>query len=722
MDENKPFLLTITLNCFMKNILALLLTLMSIGLLGAQNSPQDNEEYVPQCGTDQIIVRNPFLQQLYAERVACAPEVDLDTAQVLTIPVVFHVIHLGEPVGEGTNISDEQILSCIENLNHRYRGDVEALAALTDEYDEYELSLVKDAKIEFCLAARDPNNEPTDGINRYDGSNLTNNGESYALDGIANDASQSGVSDSYIKDLFHWPVDKYFNCYVVTEISGNNGLNGIQGYSFLGSMGLGATGYRYGPVCLYNVTGVVGTLKPGRELNATWAHEIGHAFNLFHTFSNGFSTSDCTPETNPCTQGDQVPDTPPTSTNQSCSSPTCPDAMVENYMDYTPETCRIAFTQGQIERMREEIWTGLPYLVAADNVSCQSPNAIDLAISGVTLPSTWCEPNINFNVKISNFGGNDVSGAELIFDGASYPLPTISAGGFELVSFTDYPLGNGIFTFEVVYDEDQYLDNNTLIHVVEQLEENVVEVILSPDFWSNEIDWEITDENENIVLYGGNYPLGSDDIDFYESTCLPDGCYIFTITDTNGDGMCQFDFGNDGICDVWSDAFVNLIANGEVILDISEPENIDFGSELILEFCIEYNCPLETDLCPWDLNDDNKVNNLDLMELLAIYNSEVGLCTPGDFDADGYIGQNDLEELLANYGLICAEGLTQNKDLTVTRNEGIHLVGGSPSYYNMLGQKVNLTADLPTGIYIMVERWSNGDVITKKIYLNSWKN
>ena len=170
---------------------------------------------------------------------------------------------------------------------------------------------------------------------------------------------------------------------------------------------------------------------------------------------------------------------------------------------------------------------------------------------------------------------------------------------FELVSFTDYPLGNGVFEFEVTYDEDQYLDNNTLIHFVEQLEENTVEIILSPDFWSSEIDWELTDENGNILLYGGNYPAGSQDIDYYESTCLPDGCYTFTITDSNSDGMCTFDFENDGICDIYYGAFVNVITNGEIILDISGGENIDFGAELIFEFCVEYNCPLDSDLCPW---------------------------------------------------------------------------------------------------------------------------
>ena len=120
----------------------------------------------------------------------------------------------------------------------------------------------------------------------------------------------------------------------------------------------------------------------------TGKHEIGHALDLFHTFgfSIGGSSSGCGPETNPCSQGDQVPDTPPISTNESCGPPICPDAIIENYMDYTPEECRIMFTQGQIERMRDGIWTGIPYLVSDNNVSCQSPNDIDLAVSSVTLP------------------------------------------------------------------------------------------------------------------------------------------------------------------------------------------------------------------------------------------------------------------------------------------------------------------------------------------------
>jgi len=692
-----------------------------------------------QCGTDEILIRNPFLMEQLNNRVACdAPEIDLDTAQVLTIPVVFHILHLGESIGEETNISDEQIFSCIENLNHRFRGNVEALAALTDEYDEYELSLVKDGRIEFCLAARDPNNEPTDGINRYDCSNLTNDGESYAIDGIASTTNNNGVADSYIKNLFHWPEDKYFNCYVVSEIGGNDGFNGIQGYSFVGSIGLGATGYRYGPVCLYNVTGTTGTLKAGRELNATWAHEIGHALNLYHTFGVGSTPgSGCNEESNPCTYGDQVPDTPPTSTNNGCSPNDCPDAMVENYMDYTGEVCKTAFTQNQIERMRHEIYTELDYLVNINNVSCQSPNSRDVAITSVSTPSDWCLPTLDFNVKINNFGGEAAENVTLLVNGVPYEVPTIGAGEYVLVDFTDFVLGNGIIETEAIYNLDEFLDNNTLTQVVEVTEQNWIEVIISPDVWSNEINWEIVDENGEIVLEGGDYPVFSQETDFTESTCLSDGCYTFIITDTAGDGMCSLDFDDDGVCDATYDAFINIVVNDNLTFELSDPTELNYGSILEVDFCTIY-CPSEG--CEGDFDGDGVVGVRDMLMFLATPSGQLDDCSEFDFNNDLQINLNDILYLLNIYGTDCFTGenilgappgwvmgyITNVTEVDledegiITDVNGLCKVG-SPLYFDLAGRKVNDKGRLAPGIYLVVQNWSNGNITTEKIFLNSWR-
>ena len=684
-----------------------------------------------ECGTDELIRRNPFLQQMYEERVACAPEVDLDTAQVLTIPVVFHIIHLGEPVGEGTNISDEQVLSCIDNLNHRFRGDINSLSELTDEYDEYELSLVMDSKIEFCLASRDPDDNPTNGINRVDASDLTYSNtwagqpifESYAEDGMSNEtwvaSTLTGVPHAYIKELYHWPVDKYFNCYVVTEINGNNGGNGIQGFSLLGSAGTGLNGYSYGPVCLYNVTGTVGELKPGRTLNATWTHEIGHAFNLFHTFSNGFTTSDCSPESNPCTQGDQVPDTPPTSTNTGCSPNSCPDAMVENYMDYTSESCRIAFTQGQIERMREEIWDGLPYLVSDDNVSCQSPNSKDLGISTVTLPQSWCLDTVSFSVKILNYGGDISENAVLYVNNSPQSIPSINGGESVTIDFIDYPIGDGIFEIEIEYPIDEYTDNNTYYHEVDLSGGSWLEFVITTDVWANEIDWEITNELGNVILHGGDYPFGGDTYTY--GTCLPDGCYNFVITDTNGDGICSFDFDNDGICDSGGSLFLKV--NGNTILSI-DPDNADYGSILELDFCSTY-CPPSP--CDGDFNGDGLVTVRDLIVLLATPQEQLTECSEFDLNNDLVIGSSDVLEFLQIMGYNCYTGeyyevgmvpVNTLKDFVNLDVLDINKTVIDVRYYTLRGERITFNRYLSNGIYLKETLYSDGTKDMVKIFIN----
>jgi hypothetical protein len=675
-----------------------------------------------ECGTDEILRRNPFLQQLYAERVGCAPEVDLATAEILTVPVVVHVVHLGEPIGEGTNISDEQIYSMIDNLNHRFRGDTEALSDLTDDYDEYELSLVMDSKIEFCLAQRDPDNNPTNGIHRYNGSSLTNNGQSYLLDGVTNGNGgfTDGIGETYMKETVGcWDTQKYFNLWIVSEINGNNGGNGIQGYSYLGPTGNNCL---YGPVCLYNVSGTVGNLKPSHNLNATVTHEIGHAFSLYHTFSN--QGSDPCSETNGCTQGDQCPDTPPTSANNiGCTTVDCPDAMIENYMDYTPQTCRIAFTQNQIERMRDLLLTQLDGLVV-DNIKCQPLNSNDLAITSVSLPSEWCLDDISFTVKISNYGGSNVTGATIKVNGVTYPLPPINAGEFFNLGLTNFNLGDGYFDIEIVYSDDEYTNNNFYSTYVEPSESNWVEVIISPDVWSNEISWELIDEFGELVMEGGGYPFGSNDIDYYEGTCLTDGCYTFIITDTNGDGMCSFDFSNDGICDGSYDAFVNILSNNNLIFDLSQPDEIDFGSELIFDFCI-VNCP--EIYCQGDFDGDGLVTVRDLMSLLSTPQGTLTDCSEFDLNNDLQINLNDILDFLTIMGTDCFTGQVYDvgmipadvlRDLPNVSHVNLDKNIIDVKYYTLRGERMTFNRYVSGGMYLKETLYSDGTKDVTKIFIS----
>jgi hypothetical protein len=130
-----------------------------------------------------------------------------------------------------------------------------------------------------------------------------------------------------------------------------NAGSGILGYSPLGgspsngqTVVISLSSFGSGAGC----TGYVP--RSPYHLGRTLTHELGHFFNLDHTFAGCTNTS-CT------TQGDKVCDTPPS--NASVGG--CPAAggttkcsvktLTMNYMDYTNDACMYMFTAGQASRM-----------------------------------------------------------------------------------------------------------------------------------------------------------------------------------------------------------------------------------------------------------------------------------------------------------------------------------------------------------------------------------
>jgi hypothetical protein len=86
-------------------------------------------------------------------------------ATTYRVPVVVHVIHNGEPVGTGSNISDEQILSQIAVLNR----DFQRLNTDASNTPASFLPVAGSFDIEFVLAKQTPEGLPTNGILRVQG-------------------------------------------------------------------------------------------------------------------------------------------------------------------------------------------------------------------------------------------------------------------------------------------------------------------------------------------------------------------------------------------------------------------------------------------------------------------------------------------------------------------------------------------------------------------------
>lgn len=484
------------------------------------------------------------------------PQLRSSAPPVYTIPVVFHIIHKGEAVGSGTNISDAQITSAIDALNRDYRRTA------TD--GGIAQGAGPDTEIEFCLAVRDPNGNATSGINRVDGTVVAN----YANQGIINS------NEVAVKDLSRWPNTDYLNIWVVSEID-NNGADvanpasftgGTLGYAYLPTNPVTFNAQRDGIVALNlcvgndpNQTNGYRLWPWGGLLNRTLTHEVGHYLDLYHPFE-GNSCS----ETNCNTQGDLVCDTPPTVQNTNCNSPACSGTQqVENYMDYTGETCANMFSADQTTRMRAAI-TGPRSALLTSN-ACTPVNQLDAAVTAIIAPTnSICNTTFTPEVTITNYGSNTLTTVDINYDvdgvgGQTFAWNgNLAAGQSTNVTLNPVTTTAGAHTFNASTSSpngsaDQNPGNDLLSQAFTVVANgNVVEVIINTDCYGYEIYWEITDNSNNVVASGGNTGVGTggnqtaqatdpgaygNEITITETLCLPDGCYDFTIYDDWGDGL-----------------------------------------------------------------------------------------------------------------------------------------------------------------------------------------
>ena len=352
------------------------------------NSTQDvSDHHHKPCGTDQHhdykMQTNPEYKYFYQNQKSMVDSILRNPGDLrsyppqYTIPVVVHVIHLGESVGTGSNISDAQIQQAIQGLNDRFRNGIGS-------------SL--DIEIDFCLATRAPNGSATNGINRVNGSGIPG----FSSQGIAFNGN-CGANEQAVKDLSKWSPLSYYNIWVVHQI-----CEGWWGYAAYPS----GEPYDGAVVDAYYMS----------DQHALLTHEIGHGFNLYHTFQ-GDNGSSCPPNNNCQTDGDQICDTPHHRLNDCGSSNPCSssgnwDNSRYNYMSYCwPASNLSRFTPNQKARMRATLQVyPRQNLLNSDGcspVECSAPTTSEFNHSNVTtttaqLSTTASGNQFQFRYKLSS--------------------------------------------------------------------------------------------------------------------------------------------------------------------------------------------------------------------------------------------------------------------------------------------------------------------------------
>jgi len=568
-----------------------------------------------------------------------------DTLPILEIPVVVHIIHRGSPVGVAENISDAQIFSAIEALNEDFRkipgsnGD----------------GLGVDTRIEFSLAKRTPQGTPSSGIVRVDGSSIPE----FFDHGIASTNGLPGADEETVKAFTSWYGNDYLNVFVVPEINGNNGGGGIQGFAYTGP----TADVRDGVTVLYNAFGTVGTLKPGRTLNRTLTHEVGHHLSLFHTFHE---TSNCNEEADCTLSGDRVCDTPVTTENNSCSQGLCPAAQRENYLDYTPTSCRNTFTAGQSSRMRECLET--VRLSLLESLGATPVVDFDLIPIGVD-ESELCQQTWRPVLSVQNQGAAASEGAVIHWSVDGIPLtPVVHADPIPPGTTTSILMPEMLvinptttWTFRVAMPDllndnmmgipDDYNDNDTLIQTVELTGDDRWKLTLNTDFYGNETSWAVLDSNEIPIWSGGVYAYGANT--YVEEACIPVGCYQLVVHDSGDNGLSL------------GGSLMLQNASGDTLAMM--PTGTNFGSSIQYEACAVsppwYDEIVSNSVCPdFNLNgmcDEDEIvgctypsaPNFNPEASLDDGSCEV-LCL-GDLDGDGAVQSSDLLAFLALFGLSC---------------------------------------------------------------------
>jgi PKD repeat protein len=329
------------------------------------------------------------------------------------IPIVVHVIHNGDALGTGENISDAQVMSQVDVINKDFSATNSDFGNTPAAFT----SVATNMDIQFCLATEDPSGNPTTGINRVN----------YGTASFGQSAAES------MKAATQWDPTRYFNIWVV-RFGGD--LNGVLGYAQFPNSGAANTD---GVIIGFNFFGTTGAVSAPYNKGRTATHEIGHCFGLYHIWGDDGGACGG--------QGDLVADTPDQAdenygcpnfaTNTSCSNS---GDMSMNYMDYSDDACMYMFTNGQKARVdavlasaprRASLLTSTVCGAAAITANFTGTPTVINEGGSVTFTDNSQSPD-NLNSWVWSFPG----GTPNSFNGQTPPAITYATAGQYSVTLT----------------------------------------------------------------------------------------------------------------------------------------------------------------------------------------------------------------------------------------------------------------------------------------------
>jgi Secretion system C-terminal sorting domain/Pregnancy-associated plasma protein-A len=334
---------------------------------------------------------------------------------VLRIPVAVHY-----PSEATTSTLKSCLINLAQNqiniLNADYNATNTDISNWTAASTFYPGVQVGDLDVEFVLATE---NHPT-GSGIANGSPAVTFGTDF-LSGADTDTTWAGYMNFVVK---------YADGYLGYSPLGGSPISGetvVMDFEAFGS-GSGCTGYV--PAAPYN-------------LGRTVTHELGHFFNLDHTFAedNGCGTDD-----------DGIADTPKVG-NATFSCPAnggvsgCVSgqkALTMNYMDYVNDACMYMFTAGQKNVM-------LAYLNSISSQFSQtvlSTNDKDFVAFSVYPNPTKGIVNIQFANLVSDYDVN-------VYDIAGRQVDYTKSGTIDNNSITLSNATKGVYFVSIKYDNKQ---------------------------------------------------------------------------------------------------------------------------------------------------------------------------------------------------------------------------------------------------------------------------